>query len=95
MITKEEAYSKIKNYLDKNIKYSSIDDIDKIALTSKEDMTYPIFHGKYKGEKIDYYAISYGEIWGTEERSMGVLIHAQTGELLYIITPHGYLDIEE
>ncbi|WP_343686303.1 hypothetical protein [Chryseobacterium gleum] len=95
MITKEEAYNKIKSYLDKNINYSSIDGIDKIALTSKEEMTYPISYGKYKGEKIDHYAISYGEIWGIEERSMGILIHAKTGELLYIITPHGYLDIEE
>lgn len=31
---------------------------------------------------------------GIEERSMGILIHAETGVLLYIITPHGYLDIE-
>ncbi|CDN74805.1 hypothetical protein [Elizabethkingia anophelis] len=94
MITKEDAYNKIKNYLDKSIKYSSIDNIDKIAFTSKDEMIYPISHGKYKGKKIDYYAISYGEMWGIEERSMGILIHAETGELLYIITPHGYLDIE-
>lgn len=95
MITKEEAYNKIKSYLDRNIKYSSIDSINEIAFTSKEEMNYPISHGKYEGKKIDYYAISYGEIWGIEERSMGILIHAETGELLYIITPHGYLDIEE
>lgn len=95
MITKEEAYNKIKSYLDRNIKYSSIDTINEIAFTSKEEMNYPISHGKYEGQKIDYYAISYGEIWGIEERSMAVLIHAETGELLYIITPHGYLDIKE
>ncbi|MEL7677443.1 hypothetical protein [Elizabethkingia meningoseptica] len=47
-----------------------------------------------KEKRINYYAISYGEIWGIEERSMGILIHAETGVLLYIITPHGYLDIE-
>lgn len=95
MITKEEAYHKIKSYLDKNINYSSIDGVDKIALTLRDEMAYPIAYGKYKGQKIDYYAISYGEIWGMEERSMGILIHAKTGEILYIITPHGYLDIDE
>ncbi|AIL44119.1 hypothetical protein BD94_0344 [Elizabethkingia anophelis NUHP1] len=51
MITKEDAYNKIKNYLDKSIKYSSIDNIDKIAFTSKDEMIYPISHGKYKGKK--------------------------------------------
>ncbi|AQX04022.1 hypothetical protein ATB99_12800 [Elizabethkingia meningoseptica] len=94
MITKEEAYNKIKNYLDKNIKYSSIDNINNIKFTSKDEMIYPISYGKYKGKRINYYAISYGEIWRIEERSMGILIHAETGVLLYIITPHGYLDIE-
>ncbi|WP_260257253.1 hypothetical protein [Elizabethkingia meningoseptica] len=85
MITKEEAYNKIKNYLDKNIKYSSIDNINNIKFTSKDEMIYPISYGKYKGKRINYYAISYGEIWGIEERSMGILIHAETGVLLYIL----------
>lgn len=51
MITKEEAYNKIKSYLDKNIKYSSIDSINEIAFTSKKEMIYPISHGKYEGKK--------------------------------------------
>lgn len=51
MITKEEAYNKIKSYLDKNIKYSSIDTINEIAFTSKEEINYPISHGKYEGQK--------------------------------------------
>lgn len=51
MITKEEAYNKIKNYLDKNIKYSSIDNINNIKFTSKDEMIYPISYGKYKGKK--------------------------------------------
>ncbi|MHA7609327.1 hypothetical protein ACV0BM_010785 [Elizabethkingia meningoseptica] len=69
MITKEEAYNKVKNYLDKNIKYSSIDNINNIKFTSKDEMIYPISYGKYKGKRINYYAIYYGEIWGIEERN--------------------------
>jgi hypothetical protein len=94
MITKEEAYNKMKDYLDKNIEYSSIDAIDKISFNNKES-EWTILYGKYKGKKIDFYGVSFGQIWGIEERSLGILIHAETGELLYIITPHGYWDIEE
>lgn len=96
MITKDKvleiALDVLKN---KKIEYSSIDSVDKIIFTSKDEMNYPISYGKYKDKKIDYYTITYGEIWGIEERSMGLLIKADTGEPLYIITPNWYLDIEE
>lgn len=95
MITKEEvlkiAIEVLKN---SKIDYSSIDKIDKIRFTSKEEMIYPISHGKYKGEKIDHFTVSYGEIWGIEERSMFIDIKADNGEPLFITTPHGYIDIE-
>lgn len=96
MITKENVL-KIAIDLLKNsdIDYSSIDKVEEIKFTSKNQMEYPLPYGKYKGTKIDFYSITYGEIWGIEEKSMGIIIKADTGEPLYIITPHGYIDIEE
>ncbi|MGV7105999.1 hypothetical protein [Flavobacterium sp. U410] len=96
MITKykvlEIALEVLKN---KKIEYSSIDNINKITFTSKDEMKHPFPHGKYKGIKKDHFTISYGEIWGIEERSMFLDIDADTGEALFITTPHGYIDIDD
>jgi hypothetical protein len=96
MITKGEIL-KIAIQLLKNsdIDFSSIDTVDKIKFIPKEEMVYPFPHGKYKGLKKDHYSMSYGEIWGVEERSMFIDFIAENGEPLYIITPHGYIDIED
>jgi|GEM_PF-1358404 len=96
MITKEKALEKaLKVLKDKKIEYSSIDNINKITFTSKDEMKRPFPHGKHKGIKKDHFTISYGEIWGIEERSMFLDIDADTGEALLITTPHGYIDVEE
>ncbi|KIX20558.1 hypothetical protein SY27_11640 [Flavobacterium sp. 316] len=96
MITKDDvlkiAIQVLKN---SDIDYTSIDNVDKIRFISKDDMVYPFPYGKYKGIKKDHFSISYGEIWGIEEKSMFIDIDAENGEPLYIITPHGYLDIED
>lgn len=95
MITKKEVLAiAIKLLKDSNIEYSSIDTIDKINFISKDEMRYPFPHGKHKGIKKDHFTISYGEVWGIEERSMFIDIDADTGEPLFITTPHGYIDIE-
>ncbi|SRR5690554_1097441 len=98
MITKEEALKSGKEYLDKkNIKYSSIcQKSEDVGFVSIDDDRYrPQNYGKYKGKRINFYSIGFGQIWGMEERSLFVHINADTGELLYILTPHGYMDIEE
>lgn len=92
MISKEQAYKNGLIFLEKReISNSSIDELEKIFFISKEDMEL-IPHGKYKGQVIDHYMFSFGQLWGTEERSLFIHIHAHTGEVLYIITPHWYID---
>ncbi|WP_262509210.1 hypothetical protein [Tenacibaculum ovolyticum] len=39
------------------------------------------------------YIVSYGEYWGLDERSMFIDINAETGEVLYITTPHDFLEL--
>lgn len=98
MITKEEALKKAKSYLDKaKIEYSSINEnSENIGFVSADDERYlPQSYGKYKGKRINFYSVGFSQIWGIEERGLGLYINADTGELLYIITPHGYWDIEE
>lgn len=96
MITKEEAYNIALEVLKKEkIEYSSIDDIQNIKLKLKEDLLYPIPIGKFKGQKIDVFKVSYGEYWGMDERSMFIDINAKTGEALYITTPHGFIELDE
>lgn len=98
MITKEEALRKAKEYLDKSkIEYSSIsNNANGIGFVSKDDERYfQESYGKYEGKRINWYSVGFGQIWGIEERSLFVHINADTGELMYILTPHGYIDIEE
>lgn len=92
MITKEKAYQIARNYLQtKKRKYSSIDPLSKVMFIPKEKIPY----GENKGKIEDVYSISYGQIWGTEEKSMFITILASTGDVLYTISPHGYVeDIE-
>ncbi len=91
MITKEEVYKKAKEYLDKSkTQYTTID-VDSIKFEENETVSY----GKYEGNKLNIYSVCFGQLWGMEERSIFVDIDAETGEILYIMTPHGYMDVEE
>ncbi len=92
MITKSEAKKIAKDCLIKNkIEYSSItEDENEIGLIKDKK----ILHGKRKDEVLDVYIFDFAQIWGIEERGLGLYIDAKTGEPLYIIAPHGYLDVE-
>ncbi|AXT52651.1 hypothetical protein D1818_18090 [Aquimarina sp. BL5] len=95
MISKKEALDiALKILEEKSVEYSSIDKEDDVRFKSKADLSSPIPFGKYKGQKINIYMVTYGEIWGLEERTMGIDINAETGEPLYIITPHGFEELE-
>jgi len=94
MITKKDALSAaIKILKQKEVEYSSIDKENNVKFKSKEELSSAIPFGKYKGERIDVFMVTYGEIWGAEERTMGIDINAETGEPLYIITPHGFEEL--
>lgn len=91
MITKEEA-KKIGDDLLRNsdIEYETLYDVDKISFFNEKE----ILSGKEKGSHKDVYMYSFTQIWGIEEKGLGLYIDAHSGEPLYIITPHGYIDIE-
>ena len=90
MITKEEALKRGKEYLDtKGIQYSSI--YPRIGFHEKDEN----LHGKRIGELLDVYSFHFAQLWGLEERGFVLYIDAETGEPLYIMTPHGYMDIED
>ena len=89
MITKEEAYKIAVAYLkEKNRNYTSLDEISKIVYDENEKIIY----GSRRGEIIKMYTIGYGELWGFEERSFFISIDAETGEVLYTLTPHGFAE---
>ena len=95
MKTREEALKNAKTYLkNKEVVYSSLDDIDAITFKSASEMERPLPAGKYKGEKLDLYTVSFGQLWGLEERGLFIKIDANTGEEVLVITPHGYLEDE-
>ena len=90
MILEEKAKEVGKNYLDtKGIQYSSI--YPRIGFHEKDE----ILHGKRIGEMLDVYSFHFAQLWGLQERGLVLYIDAETGEPLYIMTPHGYMDIEE
>nr|WP_321248142.1 hypothetical protein [uncultured Psychroserpens sp.] len=91
MKSKDEIKKIAEEYIsNNNIEYSSLtEDIEEIKLIEKKE----IRHGKKEGEILDVYIYNYAQLWGIEERGFGLYIDAASGEPLYIITPHGYLDI--
>jgi len=92
MITKEKAKEIGDKYLkESNFEYESIYPVDKIGYIEKDEIPF----GKRKGERADVYHYHFTQLWGLDERGFSLSIDAQTGEPLYIITPHGYLDVEE
>ena len=90
MITKEEVKKIAVEFLDKmNISYSSLD--EKISKELKKKIRY----GKRTGENRDIYIYSFGQLWGLEERSMFLCLDVETGDVLYILGPHGPIYVVE
>lgn len=89
MITKEEARLIAEKYLkEKNRNYTDIDELDKISYSENEEVLY----GKYEGELINVYNVGYGQYWGVEISSMFITISAETGEVLYSISPTSWIE---
>ena len=93
MITKEKAKEIVEEYIkSKNISYTKLsDDVNKITLYKNKKIAF----GGREGEITDLYAYGYLAMWTQEEKYFGVYVDANTGELLYIITPHWYIEIEK
>lgn len=93
MITKEEVNKIAEQYLkQRKRRYTTLDSIEQVGFRQNKEILY----GKRKGEKTDVFITGYGEIWGNEERGMLIYIDANTGEVLYSQSPHGWIEeIEE
>lgn len=89
MITKEKAYEVVINYLKiRKREYKSLPDKKKIGYKNNDEILY----GKREGEKTDVFFMSYGVMWGNEERGAIVYVDANTGEVLYSINSHGWIE---
>ena len=89
MITKEKAFEIAKEYLKiRKRQYVDIDTIDEIIFSKNEEVLY----GKYEGEKMPVFNIGYGQYWGIEIQSMYITISAETGEVLYSISPTSWIE---
>jgi hypothetical protein len=89
MITKEKARIIAEQYLaERKRNYTSIVNADKIGFWHNRDILY----GKYKNTLMDVFSVRYGQIWGLEEKGMYIIIAADTGEVLYSTSPHGWIE---
>ncbi len=89
MITKEQARTIAEHYLtERKRKYLSICSTEKITVGVNKKALY----GKHKGKLMDMLSVEYGQIFGVEERSIYVKIDADTGEVLYSVSPHGFIE---
>ncbi|MEC4004908.1 hypothetical protein OX283_009595 [Flavobacterium sp. SUN052] len=93
MITKEKVKKIVEKYIEeKKVSHTRlVDDAEKITLYKNKKIAY----GGREGEIADLYAYGYLAMWTQEEKYFGVYVDAHTGELLYIMTPHWYIDIED
>ena len=91
MITKEQALENVKKYLkNKNRNFKKInEDISKISL-EKEEIIYP--YCKYYEKERDVYTISYYCEGYYGDESLFVTVDAETGEVLFTMTQHGYAE---
>jgi hypothetical protein len=88
MITKEQARA----IAEEHLKPENNGDL---SIDGPEAVTYYpnklVSHGKRMGQSLDVYMVGYEEKWGYDKRRFGLFVDAHSGEVLYIITPHGYI----
>ena len=92
MVTEEAVRDKVVSYLEE-IGSNYVKDSIAIRFRSikKFDNTVPI--GKYEGESFDLYTVGYEIPFPPDVRYYFIDVRADTGELLYIITPTSYVEI--
>jgi Peptidase propeptide and YPEB domain len=88
MITKEKVIEIVTKYLkDRNRNYMTLN-IEKIFFEEKDIIEY----GKYEDEKRDTYTISYDVESYQQPIKYFVRVDAETGEVLFTASPHGYVE---
>ncbi|MEE1897967.1 hypothetical protein V1389_06455 [Flavobacterium rakeshii] len=89
MITKEEAHDILKKYLGKKRRdYITISSVNEIQLKENKKILY----GDYESEYLTVYIARYSALWGMEERGVVVYIAAETGDVLYSLSSHGWVE---
>ena len=91
MITKEQALENVKKYLEERKRnYLRISPIDKVYLEEKIRVPYPF--SKYYEQEKDVYNVYYDVERGYDEIPYFVYVDAETGEILFTMTEHGYAE---
>ncbi len=91
MITKEKAIEIAKTYLKKNEWNYIFLEEEKVEFEEKVE----IYSGKYEDKKRDLYSIMF-DMEGYMNPIMYVIyIDAKTSEVLYVLGPHGSIDVLE
>lgn len=89
MITKIKAREIAENYLkEKNRTYLKLYDVNEIIF----DENLEILYGPRKGEYTNQYSVEYSVQWGMEEKGMFIYMDAETGEVLYSISPTSWIE---
>ncbi|WP_449386733.1 hypothetical protein [Chryseobacterium lineare] len=92
MITKEKALENVKEYLkERKRNFKNINEnLDEIFFDIAREIPYP--YSKYYEQKRDIYTIAYYCEGYYEDESLFVIVDAETGEVLFTMTEHGYVE---
>ena len=89
MITKEHALENVKKYLnEKKRDYIFIVDKDKVVFEEQKKIPY----GKYEDKIKDIYVVNYDIEGYLEPTPHFVAVDAETAEILFTMTQHGYAE---
>lgn len=89
MIEKNKIREIAINYLrERKREYLEVDNEESINYYENKELLY----GKYEGEQKSVYTIEYSVQWGIEEKGMLIYIDAETGEVLYSISPTSWIE---
>jgi hypothetical protein len=88
-ISREQARNIALKYLaEKKRDFEDVDQVSDQNFFAADLVTF----GEKKGQSRDVWSVGYGVLWGFEIRTHFINIDAETGEVLYTISPHGYLE---
>jgi hypothetical protein len=89
MITKKEAITKVIEYLKlRKREYIEVFEEDKIRLVENESVLF----GDREDEILDQYSVGYLVQWGADYASYFIRIDAQSGDILYTMSPTSWVE---
>ncbi|KMQ69925.1 hypothetical protein ACM39_02475 [Chryseobacterium sp. FH2] len=91
MITKEKAFEIAEQYINERKRnYLRISPIEKVYLEKEKRVPYPF--SKYYEQIKNMYVVAYDVEKGYDEIPHFVSVDAETGEVLFTMTEHGYAE---